>query len=389
MRSLGKTLATALAVSVICGARCFVVKYVCAFLSPTPTQIMIIICNESSAPLFAKRNKPTMRERRRQRARRQPRFVADRGPWNAVNIFDEGEKSVLTIVSTITDQECPDPHVGGDDSELEETVAQASSLIESQRKSVQYLSYIRKRVEESFPVAEAVKEIADKGYFVHDGFLSSGEDGEFGDALLSQMFHEGIEMLSNDKLRRDITRLGDGEYVTEIVGGEAYADCPRLTEYVVSLTRHLPPLINKVISADKHGPLSKLDATASMGTLRVYDRKTRLGAESLLVNQKDDVVLNMNDRPYGVICGDVEGGEDDARRLTAMLFLSSRDWNATCCGGGVTMENNGETVSAIRDRIILLPSATCSHKQEPWKGNDKMGMDQASCVTVHFVKEMK
>lgn len=386
MRSLGKTSATALAVSVICGARCFVVKHVCAFLSPTPTQLKIITCNESSATLFAKRNKPTMRERRRQRAKRQPGFVADRGPWNAVPVLDEGEKSVSTIVSTITDQE---QRSGGDDSELNETVAQASSLIESQRKSVEYLSFIRKRVEESFPVVEAVKEIADKGYFVHDGFLSSGEDVEFGDALLSQMFHEGIEMLSNDKLQRDITRLGDGEYVSKIVGGEAYANCPRLTEYVVSLTRHLPPLINKEISACEHGHISKLDATASMGTLRVYDRKTRLGAESLLVNPRVDDGLNMNDRPYGVICGDIEGAEDDARRLTAILFLSSKDWNATCCGGGVTMENNGETVSAIRDRIILLSSATCFHRQEPWKGNNEMGMDQASCVTVHFVKEMK
>ena len=52
-------------------------------------------------------------------------------------------------------------------------------------------------------------------------------------------------MLSNDKLERDITHLGDGEYLTKIVGGEAYADCPRLTEYVVSLTLHLPPLFNK------------------------------------------------------------------------------------------------------------------------------------------------
>jgi hypothetical protein len=173
------------------------------------------------------------------------------------------------------------------------------------------------------------------------------------------------------------------------VGGEAYADCPRLTEYVVSLTRHLPPLINKEINACEAVHLSKLDATASMGTLRVYDRKTRLGAESLLMNPKVDDARSTQDRPYGVVCGDANGAEDDARRLTAILFLSSKNWNPAISGGGITIENNGEMVGAIRDRIVLLSSETCSHRQEPWRGDDDNGMEQASCVTVHFVKEVQ
>jgi hypothetical protein len=104
-------------------------------------------------------------------------------------------------------------------------------------------------------------------------------------------------MLSNDKLERDITRLGDGKFVGLIIGGEKYIDCPRLTEFVVSMTRHLPPLLNKIDTT-----LSQLDATASMGsiTIRMYDRKTKLGTESFLASKDSDD--NAVDRPFGVIC---------------------------------------------------------------------------------------
>ncbi|KAL3764188.1 hypothetical protein ACHAWU_004000 [Discostella pseudostelligera] len=378
-RSLGNTM---VAILVVLGAKVLSIDKVDAFLSPMQIS-STSICHESSTSLFAKRNKPSMKERRKQRAKRQPGVVVDRGVWNGASTVNEPETVPSMVSTTTTTPDCNNPRVGDDDSELEESVAQASSLIESQRKSVEYLTFIRKRVEESFPALDAVKAIADKGYFVHDGFLSSGEDEGFGDELLSQMLHEGIDMLSNDKLQRDITRLGDGEYVAKIVGGEAYADCPRLTEYVVSLTRHLPPLLNTEISACENGLLSKLDSTASMGVLRMYDRKTRLGAESLLSNPDDD-----DSRPFGVVCGDIEGAENDSRRITAMLFLSSKDWDATNFGGGITIENNGELVGAIRDRIVLLSSDTCSHRQEPWRGADSIGMEQASCVTVHFVREM-
>ncbi len=107
-------------------------------------------------------------------------------------------------------------------------------------------------------------------------------------------------------------------------------------------------LIKKEISACETVHLSKLDATASMGTLSVYDCKTRLGAESLLMNQKNDDVNSSHDRPYRFVCSDVKGAEDDSRRLTAMLFLSSKNWNPAISGGGITIENNGKIVGAIR-----------------------------------------
>lgn len=358
-------------ITAVTGANIFVVKEVDAFLPPTPIANIIISPDHRETSLFmGKTTKPSMRERRKNRAKRQPGFQIDRGSLKDVSPVDE----VVVATSTTLDG---DNRLGVKDDEAQEIATKASSLIESQRKSVECLAFVRKRVEESFPVNDAVRAIVDRGYFAHDGFLSSGDDEAFGDALLSQMVNECSDMLSNDKLTRDTTRVSDGEYVANIIGGEAYVDCPRLTEYVVSLTRHLPPLLNNAFDDLAAADMSKLDATASMATLRMYDRKTVMGAET------DDYDKSV--RPFGVICGDNEGTENDTRRLTAMFFLSSNDWDASRCGGGVTVEN-GERLMAIRDRIILLRSDTCSHCQEPWNGEDKAGLEQAGCVVVHFVK---
>lgn len=362
--------------AVACG--CFSAGVVEAFLPPTQISTNVNSNHATSTALsMGKRKKPSMKERRKQRAKKQPGFEVDRGILDDMPAVDKWEKT--TVAATAPRVKT----IKVVDEETEQTMAKASSLIESQRKSVDSLSFVRKRVEESFPMGDAAKSIVEKGYFAYDNFLSSNEDEAFGEALLSDMFQEGSNMLAKDKLERDIIRLGDGEYVAKIAGGEAYVDCPRITEYVVSLTRHLPPLLNKELDALEAGDVSRLDGTASMGTIRLYDRKTRLGAQALLMSPSDD--SDIQDRPYGVICGDSEGTEDDARRLTAMFFLSSKDWDASTCGGGLTVEN-GDKLDAVLDRIVLLRSDACSHRQEPWKGDDAEGLEQASCVVVHFVK---
>ena len=337
-----------------------------------------------TSSLMAKKRKMTMKEKRKQRAKRRPSIEVDRGLLNDLPPVDQWEKTQSPSGETKKKVKVIEDDTTSDDDdvdlEAQQTKAKASSLVESQRKSVDTLTYIRKRVEEnpSLSYNEAARSILDKGYFVYSNFISS--DDEFGDNLLSEMLQECSDMLANDKLERDITRLGDGEYLTTLVGGESYADCPRLTEYVVSLTRHLPPLFNKELDELETTDMTKLDATASMGTLRVYNRKTRQG-ESMLANPDED-----SEKPFGVICGDKDGTDNDTRRLTAMLFLSSKDWD-TSCGGGVTVESTGERVDAVRDRIVLLRSDSCSYRQEPWFGNDEEGLDLASCAIVHFVKE--
>ena len=218
----------------------------------------------------------------------------------------------------------------------------------------------------------------DKGFYVYDGFLTfqptndepnNDDYARFGDDLLQEMLEEGIEMLSNDKLERDITRLGEGEFLSLITGGDKYVDCPRLTEYVVCMTRHLPPLLNELDTA--------LSNAASMGSIRMYDRKTKLGTAELLCDSSDD---NTVAKPFGVVCEN----DDDSRKVTAMLFLSSKNWDSTC-GGSITMES-GESIDAVRDRLVLLRSDTCLHRLGTWIGKDEEGFQHAACVTVHFVK---
>jgi len=315
-----------------------------AFSSLSLRPVAVSPKTTTTTSIYMGKRKPSMKERRKQRAKKQPGYTIDRGVLN----------------------ELP---------------------------SVDCLTHVRKRVEESFPINEAAKSLAEKGYFVYDGFLSKAIDGDsenkdavFGDAMLSEMLSESSDMLAKDKMQRDISRIADGEFVAQIVGGENYALCPRLTEYVVSMTRHLPPLLNKEYDAIGAADLPKLDSSASMGALRVFDRKTKLCTMSFLANPDDaDSDDSVSERQFGVFCGDNDGAENDSRRLTAMLYLSSKQWDSSY-GGGLTMETDGQRVEAIRDRIVLLRSDTCSHRQERWIGTDNSGLDQASCAIVHFIK---
>ncbi|KAL7479488.1 hypothetical protein ACHAW6_005213 [Cyclotella cf. meneghiniana] len=339
----------------------------------------------STAQFMGRKVKPTMSERRKRRAKRTSSdSVLDTFPTFEKNHASQPTSPPQAVSAVSEKATCV---------EADETIEKASSLVELQRKSVASLTFIRKRVEEIFPVSIAVQSLANQGYFVHDGFLcpnaasgeSANEDAVFGDELLNEMFAEGFDMLSSDKLDRDITRLGDGEFVGLITGGEKYKDCPRLTEYVVSMTRHLPPLLNKIADDLNQNVLPKLDATASMGSLRMYDRPTRVGTESFFVNKDyDDIAL---DRSFGVICGHRDDATNDSRRITAILFLSSKNWDPSTCGGGITIEN-GETIGAVRDRLVLLRSDTCFHRQDSWKGSDERDLQQSGCITVHFVKEL-
>lgn len=343
----------------------------------------------TTTSIFLGKRKPSMKERRKQRAKKLPGYTVDRGVLNDLQPVDKWEKTEASVGSKRENIPTTGKEEEKDDvaAETEETIAKASSLVDTQRRSVNCLTHVRKSVEESFPINEAAKSLAGKGYFVYDGFLSRAVDGNedavFGDAMLSEMLAESSDMLANDKMQRDISRIADGEFVAQILGGENYALCPRLTEYVVSITRHLPPLLNKEYDAIGAGDLPKLDSAASMGSLRLFDRKTKLGTVStFLANPEDaDSVL---ERPFGVICGDSDGAENDSRRLTAMIYLSSKQWDSSY-GGGLTMEADGKRVEAIRDRIVLLRSDTCSHRQEPWVGSDDSGLDQASCAIVHFI----
>ena len=341
----------------------------------------------------------SMKERRKQRAKKQPGFKVDRSLLDELPPVDSWEKSkpmVAFEAGTEVEVETADAV----DDETAETKAKASSLVQSQRKSVDCLTYFRKCTEESFPIQAAAESIEEKGWFQYDGFLSSN-DVEAGNALLSDMLQECSDMLANDKMQRDIARLGDAEFTyssespllftfcvvlvhsslnfnSAVVGGEEYANCPRITEYIVSLTRHLPPLINKEMGQSTS--MSALDATKSMGSLRMFDRTTYKGLGELLSS------TDSSKRPFATILGDGEEVEKDARLLTAMLFLSSDKWSSSEHGGGLTIQEGGVELGANRDSLILLRS-NVSHRQEPWIGTDQDGLEQAACVVLHFIRE--
>ncbi|EJK51490.1 hypothetical protein THAOC_29333 [Thalassiosira oceanica] len=351
--------------------------------APSSTCVERLVCRRGSGnkleagPLFGARKKMSMKERRKQRAKKQPGFKVDRSLLDDLPPVDSWEKSkpmVAFEAGTEVEVETAD---AVDDDETAETQAKASSLVQSQRKSVDCLTYFRKCAEESFPIRAATESIEEKGWFQYDGFLSSHDAG-IGNALLSDMLQEVSEMLANDKMQRDIARLGDAEFTYSIVGGEEYANCPRITEFVVSLTRHLPPLINKEMGLS--ASMSTLDATKSMGSLRVFDRTTYNGLGELLSSTVS------SKRPFATILGDGEEVEKDARLLTAMLFLSSDKWSSREHGGGLTIQEGGVELEVNRDSLILLRS-NVSHRQEPWIGTDQDGLEQAACVVLHFIKE--
>lgn len=221
--------ATCAALGSIPSVHAFAPTATSGYITTSPT---IRNSNIASTTLFmAKKKKLSMKERRKLRSKRQPSIKVDRGVLNDLPPVDAWEKTQPT--ATADTPPAIELVEGSPDDEAEETAAKASALVESQRKSVNSLTLIRKRVEEAFPMKDAAMSIIERGYFVHDNFLSSDDDEEFGNEILSEMFQECSNMLANGKLERDITRLGDGEFLGKILGGEHYGDCPRITEYVV------------------------------------------------------------------------------------------------------------------------------------------------------------
>ena len=136
-----------------------------SFMPPT------IICTTNqrmTSLMMAKKRKMTMKEKRKQRAKRRPSIEVDRGLLDDLPPVDQWEKTQPTSgtaqkkVRVTTAPENDTTSTNDDvDFEAQQTKAKASSLVESQRKSVDTLTYIRKRVEEntSLSFSEAAKSI--------------------------------------------------------------------------------------------------------------------------------------------------------------------------------------------------------------------------------------
>jgi hypothetical protein len=245
-----------------------------------------------------------------------------------------------------------------DDPSLQEGSPQnlARQMVEAQRKSIDMLTFVRQRVE-SLPLTAIMESLETDGHVVVDDFLAN-ED------VVSTIQAEGIALFEKDKMEKDLTRLGSGEYIVAIKGGDdQYAICPRTIETVVSITKHLTSSL----------PDFDLDGSNCIASMRTYDRSSRQA--SLALVQSQDVLIP---KPFQTIAD----GESDGRKVTLLYYPIAPVWS----DGGVTMER-GELISAKRDRLILLRSDSCRHRQEYFEGHD--GMQQASCLELHFLGKVR
>ena len=170
----------------------------------------------------------------------------------------------------------------------------------------------------------------------------------------------------------DLENLGYGEYTASIKGEEEqYAQCPRLVEFVVSITKHFPDLVSDHV---------ELDSSACMATLRSFSHKTRLASLELVQgSRRIEKGQVPRERPFGVISIEPE----DARRLTVLYYPISEEWDGSAVEGGVTFEDSNENVRARRDRLVMLASDSCRHRRDAWMGRD--GLYIASCIELHFI----
>mmetsp|Transcript_10250 Transcript_10250/g.12970 ORF Transcript_10250/g.12970 Transcript_10250/m.12970 type:complete len:395 (-) Transcript_10250:42-1226(-) len=343
--------------------------------------------NNPKTTLFAtQKKKQSMADKRKKRGKRfTPKTLVKPSILETIPNPDEWTKPMSTEeqISAMKTRE----------KEGEKAKTQAAKLIETQRKSVEVLSYVRQKVEE-LPLVEIARSMTSSSpYHVVDNFM--------GKELSSEMRNESLTLLDNNKMDLDLKAgLCSGEYAMAIKGGvDQYAECPRSTEFVVSLTRHLTASINKV-DKDEESITSlgyELDESASMAGMRTFSRSARVSSLSLLtgkaVNELAENNENLDETPkrefqYVV---DNESNEVDYRKITVMYYLTSESWDKEC-GGGVTIlsgsdnDNEEKYVDAKNDRLLILNSESCLHQMEGWNGSVENG--NGSMIITHLVQKI-
>jgi hypothetical protein len=294
--------------------------------------------HHSSSLNMAKRNKMSAKEKRKRRAKQlQPRPVTGK-PVN----FKKSE-----AVDTEPQSEAAQEQAAAANDDEAPPTERAKQLLEAQRKSVDMLTHVRERVE-ALDYNEIQSNLSEKGYSVIDNLLQRSE-------IIDDLCKEGVALFQEeDAMNVDLNKLGSGEYVCKIEGGEEqYKMCPRSVEFVVSMTKHMAPAFQG----------SNLDPSACMAIMRTYDKKAQEASLELLSGE-------VPKRPLQIVANE----EGDARKITAFYFPTP--------GGGVTFDEE-TTIPAKRDRLFLLQSDTCRHRMEPWTD---MGDNNANCIELHLIQ---
>lgn len=343
--------------------------------STTTTTFTTITTHQTSTThLYAKsKKKQSMSERRKKRGQK---FIPK--PIARPAILDTIPNPDVWNPTTSTDEQVQEMK------KMEEEVqSKATSLINTQRRSVEVLTYVKEKIQalETDKVVESL---------LSSGGLDKIFHNILGDELSTEMRMEALSMLENDKMELDLAAgLGSGEFAVAIKGGEEqYADVPRITEFVVSLTRHLTAMLNQSGSLD-----FVLDESASMASLRTFNRMARLSSFALLSGKDVNEITNEdmkseNRRPFQLVTDNKTGDDDevDYRKVTIIYFLSPDGWNKDC-GGGISIKYDNEKelyIDAVNDRLMILSSDRCLHRIEEWLG-DNEGRDSASMLTIHLV----
>jgi len=215
----------------------------------------------------------------------------------------------------------------------------AKQMVEAQRRSVDMLTFAKERVE-GLPYDAIQDGLEQEGYVVLDDFLS--EEG-----VISIIEEEGLALFNEGMMETDLTRLGSGEYVGTIEGGEAqYQVCPRTIELVVSATKTFGAQLQKY----------NLDGSNCVANMRTFDHKSKEASLALIEGGE------LKPQPYDI----ASQGENDFMRISLFYYPISEGRS----DGGIVVEKGERLVSAKRDRLVLMLSNSCRYRPEYFGGDD-------------------
>jgi hypothetical protein len=328
----------------------------------------------STCLFMAKKNKPSMAERRQ---RRQGKMKGSNRSNPAINLPPCKLDFTTTSTATQINPEegpirVPNPTAAAE---------KAKELLKAQRASVNMLTLVKERIQkllsspESGVTSDTITTLQRQGYAVVDGFLDD-------EAIISELMSEAQQMLHGGDMEVDTSNLGTGEYITPLQGGnKQYSICPRMVEFVVSSTKNMP----KIFQDDESSNLCiTLNDSASMATFRAFDRKALKASLTLLMGNPDDQVLDSaGDLSDLAVIADKE---DDQRRLAMYYYILPEDWDEEC-GGGLVFGSG--SAPAKRDRLVIFYSDTTKCRAIPWKGkdDDSHSKIQGSTIELHLVNK--
>jgi len=274
-------------------------------------------------------------------------------------------------------QDAP-PAARSDDDDAAAVTSRAAELVKLQKRSVQVLTAVKDSV--SGLDGESVRSaLSASGYCVVDNFL---EDA----VLTGEMEAEAASLYRSPEASSFSTvSIGSGIYASSVEGGEErYAASPRLVEYVVSLTRHLVPILNAGGGTLREG--------VQRNSLRVYDRAAKKSALEAIVGESVD---GKKFAEVGGTAGFVsEEQKTEGVGVAVLYYMVPEGWEkweeeeGVYHGGGKVqiLGEDGKvlkSISPVRDRLVLI-RGDVRHVEDGWVGQNDHALI-SGCFVVQFM----